>query len=165
MPPLTRSFRCAALAGGILAGAAAGAAPRLGAQTPAADTTTYFEFQVDKPASAAPGAIRVEYPPLLRARGVSGTVLVQFVVDAQGRPDLATFKVLQPADTALVGAVRTALASAQLVPAETGGRKVRQLMQLPFQFEPPPPPPPTDSTHRPAPAPGTPPAPGAGRPR
>jgi TonB family protein len=95
---------------------------------------TYFEFQVDKPAVAYPDNPAPRYPELLRTAGVEGTVLAQFVVDTAGHPMLDTFKVLRSAHDLFTQSVRDALATMRFSPAEIGGRKVRQLVQMPFPF-------------------------------
>jgi TonB family protein len=101
----------------------------------AQDTTrTYFEFQVTKPVRQAPGSKAPRYPVELRAAGVQGEVLAQFVVDTLGQPDVKTFKVLRSSHGLLTDAVQTALPDMRFTPAEVNGRKVRQLVQQPFVF-------------------------------
>lgn len=94
---------------------------------------TYFDFQLDKPATVAEGT-RVEYPAGLREAGVTGTVLVQVIVDERGMPDMGTFMVLKSDDEAFTQAVRKALETTRFHPAEVQGKPVRQLLQLPFGF-------------------------------
>lgn len=93
-----------------------------------------FVFQVDKPAAALPGTAQPAYPAMLTASGVEGDVLVQFVVDTLGRAELASFKVLKASHEAFGVAVRQALPRMRFLPAESGGRKVRMLVQQPFGF-------------------------------
>jgi TonB family protein len=93
----------------------------------------YFEFQVERPA-AMMGAISLRYPPMLRTAQVEGRVLASFVVDANGRVDLSTFKVLRSDHELFANAVRQALETAQYQAAEVGGRKVAQVVQQPFVF-------------------------------
>ncbi|GJG86066.1 hypothetical protein tb265_12470 [Gemmatimonadetes bacterium T265] len=96
--------------------------------------STYLATQVDTLAEPNPATFVPRYPPALRARGVRGTVVVQFVVDTAGRPDMGTFKVLSSSDTAFTTAVRTAVARTDFLPALLDGRKVRQLYEQPFTF-------------------------------
>jgi len=95
---------------------------------------TYFEFQVDKPAVADPDNPAPRYPELLRTAGVEGTVLAQFVVDTAGHAMLDTFKVLKSTHDLFTQSVRTVLPNMRFSPAEIGGRKVKQLVQMPFPF-------------------------------
>jgi TonB family protein len=92
-----------------------------------------LEFQVDTPAKlkTAPAPV---FPDRLRASGTEGRVLVQFVVDERGRPDMSSFKVLKSTDGELTASVRQAVMSSSFFAAEAGGRKVKQLVQLPFTF-------------------------------
>ncbi|MGH7603182.1 MAG: M56 family metallopeptidase [Gemmatimonadaceae bacterium] len=95
--------------------------------------TTYFEFQVEKPATPSAGQ-EMKYPRELRAAGVSGTVVAQYVVDATGRVEISSFKVLKADDPRLVAPVKAALTTWQFDPASVGGHKVRQLVQQEFDF-------------------------------
>ena len=95
---------------------------------------TYFEFQVEKPVSQAPGSAAPRYPDILRQAGVEGEVLATFVVDTTGRADVSSFKVLRTTHEAFSTAVRQALPSMRFIPAEVGGKKVKQLVQQPFSF-------------------------------
>jgi protein TonB len=61
-------------------------------------------------------------------------VLVQFVVDTSGHADTTTFKVLKTNHAMFTTAVRQVLPDLTFTPAEIAGRKVRQLVQMPFQF-------------------------------
>ena len=95
---------------------------------------TYFEFQVEKQVAPAPGNAAPRYPDMLRSANVEGEVLVQFVVDTTGRADMSQFKVLKSSHDLFTNSVRQALAQMRFYPAEIGGRKVKQLVQQPFNF-------------------------------
>jgi protein TonB len=117
------------VAGGIAKGVEGGKGPVI--------TNTdqpYFDFQVEKPVVMAPGAQGPSYPDMLRSAGIEGTVLAQFVVDTTGRADMSTFKALKSDNDLFTTAVRNALQRMRFLPAEVGGRKVKQLVQQPFQF-------------------------------
>ena len=96
---------------------------------------TYFEFQVEKPASAASGNPAPRYPEVLKSSGVEGKVMAQFVVLETGRADMDTFKILSSDNDLFSSAVKNVLPSMRFLPAEIGGKKVRQLVQLPFEFK------------------------------
>ena len=94
---------------------------------------TYFDFQVEH--QVKPRTVRTPvYPERLRAAGVEGQVLVQFVVDESGSAQMNTFKVLKSTDNELTDAVRRAVSSSTYIPAEVRGKKVKQLVQQPFVF-------------------------------
>ena len=94
----------------------------------------YFEFQVEKPAAPLPTNAPPRYPPDLRAANVEGEVLVQFVVDTAGVPDMASFKVLRSSHAEFTKAAQAHVSTARYYPAVLRGRKVRQLVQQPFNF-------------------------------
>jgi periplasmic protein TonB len=94
----------------------------------------YFEFQVEKPVVPAPGSAQPRYPDMLRQAGVEGEVLAQFVVDTTGKAEPNSLKILKSSHDQFVQAVKNALPQMKFIPAEVGGRKVKQLVQQPFSF-------------------------------
>lgn len=94
----------------------------------------YFEFQVEKQVTTAPGSAQPKYPEMLKSANVEGDVLAQFVVDTTGRAIVSTFKVLKSTHDLFTKSVRAALPEMRFTPAEIGGRKVKQLVQQPFTF-------------------------------
>jgi TonB family protein len=94
----------------------------------------YFEFQVEKVVTQRPNSRAPAYPPELRARRISGEVLMQYVVDTLGRVEPGTIRVLRSSHPEFDRAVREALPFARFTPAENSGHKVRQLVQQPFVF-------------------------------
>jgi protein TonB len=100
---------------------------------PIASDQPYFEFQVEKPVAVS-NMRPPSYPEMLKSANVSGEVLAQFVVDTMGRVEMNTFKVLKEDHPLFTQAVKTSLQGARFLPAEVGGRKVKQLVQQPFQF-------------------------------
>ncbi len=100
-----------------------------------APNATYFDFQVEKTASAIPGSGMPRYPAILRSAAVEGQVVAQFVVDTTGRVEPGSFTVVKSTHDLFVQSVRAALPSMRFEPAQVGGRKVRQQMQQPFVFQ------------------------------
>jgi periplasmic protein TonB len=94
----------------------------------------YFEFQVEKPVVPAPGSTSPRYPDMLRQAGVEGEVLAQFVVDTTGRAEAGSLKILKSSHDLFIQSVKNALPQMKFIPAEVGGRKVKQLVQQPFTF-------------------------------
>ncbi len=105
-----------------------------GVDKPVVTDQPYFEFQVEKPVVQAPGSSAPRYPDILRQAGVEGEVLAQFVVDTLGKAEAGSFKVLKSSHDLFAQSVRSALPSMRFIPAEVGGRKVKQLVQQPFAF-------------------------------
>jgi TonB family protein len=94
----------------------------------------YFEFQVEKRVAPMSGNPRMRYPDMLRSANIEGEVLVQFVVDTTGRVDIATFKVLMSSHDMFSQSVRELVRASRFYPAEIAGRRVKQLVQQPFNF-------------------------------
>jgi hypothetical protein len=90
--------------------------------------------------------VRPRYPEDLPEKGVSGNVIMQFIVDTTGRAEMATVKDLWPTSRPrLTGdkgkyyedfrrSVIQSIARDRFEPARIGGCKVRQLVQMPFGF-------------------------------
>lgn len=98
-----------------------------------ADHGPYMEFQVEKAVEKI-GGEAPEYPSSLRQSGVEGQVLAQFVVNESGRYESGTLKILSSSNPAFTAAVKDALPRMRFSAAQIGGRKVQQLVQMPFQF-------------------------------
>jgi periplasmic protein TonB len=77
---------------------------------------------------------RPRYPERLRTAGVTGRVVVRFVVDTLGRVEPASIVIRESSHDLFIEAVRATLPALAFVPAEAGGRKVRMLVDLPFEF-------------------------------
>jgi protein TonB len=93
----------------------------------------YMEFQVEKPVAKI-GGEAPEYPLSLKDAGVEGQVLAQFVVGENGRFEGGSLKILQSSNPAFTAAVKDALPRMRFSAAQIGGKKVPQLVQMPFQF-------------------------------
>jgi TonB family protein len=96
---------------------------------------TYLAYEVERAAKprTTPNPV---YPSHLRSARVEGSVLVQFIVDQRGRPEMTSFKVIKSTNAELTESVRTAVSEMSFFPAEAAGQKVKQLVQLPFKFAP-----------------------------
>ena len=98
-----------------------------------ADHGPYMEFQVEKPVVKI-GGEAPDYPSSLKDSGVEGQVLAQFVVNESGRYEGGTLKILSSSNPAFTAAVKDALPRMRFSAAQIGGKKVQQLVQMPFQF-------------------------------
>jgi protein TonB len=74
------------------------------------------------------------YPEPLRQAGVDGRVLIRFTVDTLGRIDPASVQVLAETHALFSRAVRDALSGFRFRPAESNGKKVPALAEMPFEF-------------------------------
>jgi TonB family protein len=101
----------------------------------------YYLYEVETPAheelrKSVSRAIP-RYPDGLRNAGVSGMVVVQFVVDSAGRVRPETFSALRSSDPEFTAAVRDALPYTRYTPARLHGRPVDSMVEYPVQFVPP----------------------------
>ncbi len=76
------------------------------------------------------------YPTSLYETAISGRVLAEFVVAADGTVDMQTFSAVTASNREFVESVRTALDQQRFRAAYRGGKPVYQVMQLPFDFLP-----------------------------
>lgn len=104
-----------------------------GKEAGAAEHGPYMEFQVEKVVERI-GGDSPEYPSSLRDSGVEGQVLAQFVVGENGRYEGGTLKILSSSNPAFTAAVKDALPRMRFSAAQIGGKKVSQLVQMPFVF-------------------------------
>jgi periplasmic protein TonB len=77
---------------------------------------------------------RPRYPETLRAAGVEGRASLRFVVDTAGRVEPGSVQVAGATHPLFGEAARAAVAGLRFRPAEAGGHRVRQLVELPFEF-------------------------------
>ncbi|HJU88073.1 MAG TPA: energy transducer TonB [Gemmatimonadaceae bacterium] len=89
---------------------------------------------VDRPVAPRMGNRAPHYPQALRNLGVNGQVVVRIMVDTTGRVAKNSFEVVRSSDERLVRAVREAVMTWRFVPAEASGKRVSQLIELPFVF-------------------------------
>ena len=96
-------------------------------------TDIFTTTQVER-AVAVLGAVRPAYPEMLRAAGIEGRVILRFVVDTTGRVEPASITTIESTHARFEQSVRDVLPRLRFAPAEVGGRHVRQLVEMPFQF-------------------------------
>jgi len=97
--------------------------PRLGSTDPSAVWLVTAVSQ--RPALRTP--LRLVYPDSLREKGLSGMVMLEYVVDTLGRVEPA-IRVVQAAHRELVEPAKEMLRSARYRPARVHGRAVRVLL-------------------------------------
>jgi protein TonB len=96
--------------------------------------TPFRADQVERQVTVVPGSPTPRYPELLRSSGMEGQVMAEFVVDEQGLAVEKSVRFVRSDNALFEDAVRVALRRMRFVPAEVGGRKVKQLVQMPFVF-------------------------------
>ena len=102
-----------------------------------ASLSVYSADQVDRRAELRNNErVEAAYPPDLFASGVSGSVVVEFVVDSKGAMEPGTFTVVSSTHQRLAAAVIQALERSAFVPAVKNGGTVRQFVRQRFDFAP-----------------------------
>jgi protein TonB len=105
----------------------------IGKATGTDDHGPYMEFQVEKAVEKI-GGDAPQYPESLKSSGIEGQVMAQFVVNESGRFEPGTLKILNSSNPGFTAAVKDALPRMRFSAAQIGGKKVQQLVQMPFQF-------------------------------
>jgi protein TonB len=90
---------------------------------------------VEVAARLRPGSPVPRYPDELRDARLEGRVLARFVVDTAGRVEPASVRIVSSTHPLFASAVRAILPTLRFTPARARGTKVRQLVELPFEFE------------------------------
>lgn len=99
--------------------------------------TVFTADQVHAPAALISGESGPPvYPDSLFAAGIPGRVVAEFIVGEDGRIEPGTLTIASATHPLFASAVRFSLDGALFVPAVLDGKPVRQLVQLPFHFEP-----------------------------
>jgi len=81
------------------------------------------------------GGVRLVYPDSLRRRGISGRVVLEFVVDTLGRVEPGV-RVLETAHPLLVEPAKEMLQGARYRPGRVRGRAVRVLVRMGLKVAP-----------------------------
>lgn len=109
--------------------------PKLDLASMVASLKVYTPDQVDEPASLDPGhQVDIVYPQSLFAADGEGSVIAEFVVDADGRVEEETVGIVASTHPLLSEAVRKAVVDEIFKPARLNGAAVRQVVQQPFSF-------------------------------
>ena len=74
------------------------------------------------------------YPPVLQQIGLSGRVVLQFIVDTTGRVESASIHIMESTNEGFESPARESVAAAVFHPARLGLRPVRQLAQQGVRF-------------------------------
>jgi TonB family protein len=89
---------------------------------------------VEKPIALAK-AVNFVYPRTAKLAGLSGSALVQFVVDTSGRAKPETIICLRATYKDFADAATAVVKTMEFVPATLEGHKVEQLVQYPIDFK------------------------------
>lgn len=101
-----------------------------------ASRAVYTADQVEEAARVAEGSVSPLYPDSLWRAHISGSVVAEFVVDTAGAMEAGSLRIVSTTHPFFAGAVKAALEDGVFRSAFLGGKPVRQIVQLPFVFEP-----------------------------
>jgi TonB family protein len=94
----------------------------------------YVDAEVDRVVQRDPTSAAPAYPLYLQENHIEGSLTVEFVVDTTGSADSASLKVIHSTHPAFEQSLREAIPHMRFVPAELGGRLVRQWVRQEFKF-------------------------------
>jgi TonB family protein len=97
--------------------------------------TTFTVFEVDAMVERYEGTAAPVYPSDLAEAGVEGMVRATYVVDATGRVDMTTIRIISSDHPQFTTSVQTALGEMSFRPAKRRGQPVRQLVEQRFRFQ------------------------------
>jgi TonB family protein len=127
----------------LVAAAAVACSGKVGADlatSPASGAVATTEVTFYSPEGATPAVLvehpSPEYPAALRSTGVQGEVLAMFVVDSTGRVLDGSLRIVRSTDSLFTRSVRAVVAGMRFDPPALNGRKIRQLVQQSFVFDP-----------------------------
>jgi protein TonB len=76
----------------------------------------------------------LQYPPLLRAAGIEGEVIIEVVIGPDGHPEAETLRVVQSTNHGFEQAARDAMVRCIFRPGRVRGAAVRVLIRQPIRF-------------------------------
>ena len=102
--------------------------------TPLADSLAWAAATLDAPAQIRGTPLWPRYPSELQRQGISGAVVFEYVIGADGRAEPCTVRVLSATHAAFVTPARDALLKQEFTPPRRGGLAVRQVVQQRMRF-------------------------------
>ena len=128
-----RDFRGKGVEGGIATGLVGGTGP-----VPTIEGEVFLAAEVDETPQAIDGSACIgKFPPVMMSAGIPGKVVLQFIVNTDGRVDVATLKVISSTHKAFEEPARQGITSAgcNFKPGKSRGQPVRVLVQQAVSFK------------------------------
>jgi protein TonB len=125
-----KDFTGKGVEGGIATGVVGGTGP-----VPI-EGEVFLAAEVDEvPQASDPSACAPKYPPVMQSAGIPGKVVMQFIVNTDGKVDQNTFKIVSSTHKAFEGPARDAMFRCTFRPGKSRGQPVRVLVQQPLTFK------------------------------
>jgi protein TonB len=80
------------------------------------------------------GVLQTLYPPILRDAGITGTTVMKFVVNAEGRVEPTSIVAVSTTHRAFAEASMEVVSRMRFSPARVEGREVPVLVQIPISW-------------------------------
>ncbi len=126
-----RDFSGKGVEGGIATGVIGGTGVVPTTETVTGET--FLDSQVDDPVVEI-NRPQPRYPPVLQQAGISGKVMLEYVVDTTGRVERGSVKILSSTNAQFEAPAREAVEKATFKPARIRGQAVRQLVRQAITF-------------------------------
>lgn len=126
-----KDFTGKGVEGGIAAGVVGGTGPVLEGQV-------FLAAEVDDVPGVAPGAVcQGKFPPVMQSAGIPGKVVLQFVVNTDGKVDPSSVKIMSSSHKAFEEPARQGITSptCSFNPGKSRGSPVRVLVQQAMSFK------------------------------
>jgi len=126
-----KDFTGKGVEGGIAAGIVGGTGP-----VPI-EGEVFLAAEVDETPQAnnESGACTHKYPPVMQSAGIPGKVVMQFVVNTDGKVDPGTFKVVSSTHKSFEDPAKEAMLRCPFRPGKSRGQAVRVLVQQALSFK------------------------------
>lgn len=126
-----KDFTGKGVEGGIASGIVGGTGP-----VPTIDGDVYLAAEVeDRPEVADASKCQPAYPPVMQSAGIPGKVVMQFVVNTDGKVDPTQFKVISSTHKAFEGPAKEAMLGCTFKPGKSRGQPVRVMVQQSLSFK------------------------------
>ena len=124
-----RDFTGKGVEGGIGTGVVGGTGPVL-------EGEVFLAAEVDEtPQATDMAACSPEFPPVMKSAGIPGRVVMQFVVNTDGKADPGSLKVMNSTHKAFEDPARAAILKCPFKPGRSRGQPVRVLVQQAVSFK------------------------------
>jgi protein TonB len=126
-----KDFTGKGVEGGIGTGIAGGTGP-----VPTVAGEVFLAAEVDDPpqAQTAGGVCEPQFPAVMKAAGINGKVIMQFVVNTDGRVDQGSMKIMSSTHKAFEDPAKQAMFKCPFKPGRSRGSPVRVLVQQAISF-------------------------------
>ncbi|HXW96200.1 MAG TPA: energy transducer TonB [Gemmatimonadales bacterium] len=125
-----KDFTGKGVEGGIASGVVGGTGP-----VPI-EGQVFLSAEVDEvPSAVDPATCQPKFPPVMQSAGIPGKVVMQFVVNTDGKIDPSTLKIVNSTHKAFEEPAKEALNRCAFKPGKSRGQPVRVLVQQAMSFK------------------------------